>query len=293
MSKLKFLSIFGCLSGIAACLPAESVNPNIGHSQKSENAPAPSKAESKNANKEAPQNQEKAKEPPSKEKIKQYFTLLGYMQSAQSGLAADFCLSDEEIESVLEGMRLGLRKQTPPYQISQLMAEAQAYFHQRQQDDKLKNELELQKQADINRKAGEAFLKKLKTDKPAVKSTASGLHYEIIKEGDAKRATGEDSVLVTYRLQLIDGKQIESTDTPVTLPLQGVILGIKEGLQLIGNSGEINLYIPENLAYGSKDILGIPPGSLLIFNIKVNQIISMQGDTAEKEANKTAEDQKK
>jgi len=103
------------------------------------------------------------------------------------------------------------------------------------------------------------------------------LHYEILAIGNEKEKPAEnDSVKINYIGKLINGKIFDqSKSTPVTFPLQGVVPGLKEGMQLIGKDGKIRLYIPSVLAYGDHDIPMIPPGSVLIFEIELLEIQKM------------------
>ena len=121
--------------------------------------------------------------------------------------------------------------------------------------------------------AGQKFLDENK-NKPGVTVTSSGLQYKILKEGNQK-PVATDTVHVHYRGTLIDGKPFESSyesNQPVSFPLSGVIPGWTEGLQLVGVGGKIQLFIPPNLAYGSRETEKIPANSVLIFDIDLLEI---------------------
>jgi len=122
---------------------------------------------------------------------------------------------------------------------------------------------------------GQAFLKENAT-KPGVHTTPSGLQYKIISEGTGKKPAATDTVLVNYRGTTIDGVEFDSSykrNEPIEFPLNGVIPGWTEGVQLIKEGGKIQLTIPANLAYGSAGAGGvIAPDSTLIFDIELLKV---------------------
>ncbi len=122
---------------------------------------------------------------------------------------------------------------------------------------------------------GAAFLK-ANASKEGVKTTASGLQYKITKEGTGKSPKATDTVKVHYRGTLIDGKEFDSSykrNEPIEFPLNGVIRGWTECVQLAKEGGKIELYIPSNLAYGERGAPGaIGPNKTLIFEIELLQV---------------------
>ncbi len=117
--------------------------------------------------------------------------------------------------------------------------------------------------------SGKAFLAKNKT-RPEIKSTASGIQYEVITEGTGIKPQAKDSVTVNYKGTLIDGTEFDNSYTrgePITFPLNRVIPGWTEGLQLMSVGSKYKLYIPYTLAYGTNDQGPIPGGSTLIFEV--------------------------
>lgn len=125
-----------------------------------------------------------------------------------------------------------------------------------------------------NKAAEEAFLE-ANRKKADVRETASGLQYRILAPGNNVKAGPEDKVLVHYKGTLLDGTVFDQTPEggdPVELPLNGVIPGWREGLQLVGEGGDIELFIPSNLAYGESGNQAIEPNSCLIFRVQVAEV---------------------
>jgi FKBP-type peptidyl-prolyl cis-trans isomerase FklB len=110
-----------------------------------------------------------------------------------------------------------------------------------------------------------------------VTTTASGLQYEVLKEGTGPKPAVTDSVSVHYHGTLIDGKVFDSSverGEPTSFPLQGVIRGWTEGLQLMPVGSKWRFYIPSDLAYGDQaQGDDIPPGSTLIFDVELLGIV--------------------
>ena len=132
------------------------------------------------------------------------------------------------------------------------------------------------KSAEANKK-GQAFLEANKKRKE-VTTTASGLQYEVIKNGDANSPTakGVDTVVVNYRVALFDGEDIENSfksGQPAIFPVMGVIKGWIEVLQLMRKGDHWKVYVPSELAYGAAgNGVAIPPNSTLKFEISLEDI---------------------
>lgn len=119
--------------------------------------------------------------------------------------------------------------------------------------------------------AGENFLKQNK-NKPGVKTTASGLQYEVLRDSAGARPTLTDSVTVNYKGSLLNGTVFDNSydrGQPITFALNGVITGWTEGLQLMTVGSKYKFYIPYNLAYGPNDYGPIPGGSMLTFEVEL------------------------
>ncbi|HEX4480700.1 MAG TPA: FKBP-type peptidyl-prolyl cis-trans isomerase [Rudaea sp.] len=128
-------------------------------------------------------------------------------------------------------------------------------------------------EAEKNQKEGEDFLAKNKTKK-GVKTTASGLQYEVVKEGTGAKPKATDKVKVEYTGTKIDGTKFDATADhnppgPATFPLNGVIPGWTEGMQLMPVGSEYKLFVPANLAYKDRGPPAIGPNATLIFDVKL------------------------
>ncbi|MGM9791756.1 MAG: FKBP-type peptidyl-prolyl cis-trans isomerase [Candidatus Cryptobacteroides sp.] len=125
-----------------------------------------------------------------------------------------------------------------------------------------------------NREKEEKFLA-ANAKKEGVKVSASGLQYRIINEGNDVKPAGADTVWVRYKGQLLDGTVFDQTPEEgeaARLYLNRVVRGWTEGLQLIGEGGEIELFIPAKLGYGDNGNRGIEPGATLIFNVSLEKV---------------------
>ncbi|WP_316816329.1 FKBP-type peptidyl-prolyl cis-trans isomerase [Pedobacter nyackensis] len=122
---------------------------------------------------------------------------------------------------------------------------------------------------------GKAFLEKNKLQ-TGVQVTASGIQYQVINRGTGIRPKATDTVLVNYKGTLLNGKQFDSSydrNEPLSLPLNGVIAGWTEGVQLMQTGSKYKFFIPYNLAYGERGAgADIPPYSTLIFEIELLKV---------------------
>jgi FKBP-type peptidyl-prolyl cis-trans isomerase len=225
---------------------------------------------------------------------KTYFKVLGWMNTMQSGVRS-LDLSIDEQSVYMEGARLALEGKEAPTKLGDIMEPMQKFLKDRSAESEKKRMAEVKVIAAENRKKGEEFIKKTMEANKNLKKSASGLVYEITKVGGAVKANEEDSVEIYYKGSLIDGKVFdESKEKTVTFPLNGVIPGIKEGLQLLGEGGRAILYIPDNIGYGEYDIPGIPAGSTLVFDVEVVKVVKpMKSADAEKDTSEPAPTDKK
>lgn len=123
-----------------------------------------------------------------------------------------------------------------------------------------------------NKKEGETFLAENKK-KEGIKTTASGLQYKIIKAGNGAKPKATDTVTVNYRGTLVDGTEFDSSykrGEPATFPVNGVIPGWVEALQLMPVGSKWQLFLPFNLAYGEHGSgREIGPNAALIFEVEL------------------------
>src|SRR6266478_3050203 len=126
-----------------------------------------------------------------------------------------------------------------------------------------------------NASEGAKFLEENKK-KEGVKATASGLQYKAIKEGTGPQPKETDTVTVNYRGTLINGSEFDSSykrGQPATFPLNGVIKGWTEGLQLMKTGSKYQLFVPASLAYGERAVSPeLGANATLIFEVELLEI---------------------
>jgi FKBP-type peptidyl-prolyl cis-trans isomerase FklB len=132
------------------------------------------------------------------------------------------------------------------------------------------------------RKEGDAFLAANKS-KDGVQTLPDGLQYKVLQQGSGPKPTASDTVTVNYRGTLINGKEFDSSykrGQPISFPVNGVIKGWTEALQLMPVGSKWQLYIPTDLAYGDRGAgSDIGPGETLIFDV---ELISIGDQTQQK-----------
>ncbi len=122
-----------------------------------------------------------------------------------------------------------------------------------------------------NKAEGDAFLAKNKTA-AGIKTTASGLQYQVITQGTGARPGPNDTVQVNYTGSFVDGQVFDASSKhnppgPASIPVANVIPGFREGLQLMQVGGHYKLFIPSTLAYGAEPQPPMPPNATLIFDV--------------------------
>lgn len=134
-----------------------------------------------------------------------------------------------------------------------------------------KYKAEMAKLGAKNKTEGEAFLAKNKTA-AGVKTTASGLQYQVITQGTGARPGPNDTVQVNYTGSFVDGQVFDASSKhnppgPASIPVANVIPGFREGLQLMQVGGHYKFFIPASLAYGAEPQPPMPPNATLIFDV--------------------------
>src|SRR6201997_173671 len=156
---------------------------------------------------------------------------------------------------------LANKPQLTPDQVKDVMAQFEKDMEQKQKELGEKNKADGAKFLDENKK------------KPGVKTTASGLQYKVEKEGTGAQPKATDMVTVNYRGTLIDGTEFDSSykrGQPATFPLNGVIKGWTEGLQLMKQGSKYQFFVPSNLAYGERSVgPDIAANATLIFEVEL------------------------
>ncbi len=173
-------------------------------------------------------------------------------------------------ELFLQGMKDSLAGETSmtPEKMQETLMEFQAMAQEKQ--------MEAQgKKAAVNKAAGEAFLAENKTKK-GVKTLDSGLQYKVVTPGTGASPDLTDKVKCHYRGSLLNGREFDSSykrNEPAEFPVNGVIKGWTEALQLMKVGAKWMLYIPSDLAYGDQGAGNvIEPGSTLIFEVELLEI---------------------
>jgi len=129
-----------------------------------------------------------------------------------------------------------------------------------------------------NKKEGEAFLAENKK-KEGVKTLPSGLQYKVIKDGTGKSPKTDDTVVCNYSGRLIDGTEFDSSykrGEPATFPVNQIIPGWTEALQLMKEGSKWQLFLPADLAYGEQSTGIIGPNSALIFEVELISVKDKQ-----------------
>lgn len=180
-------------------------------------------------------------------------------------------LTDHEMQALYKGLVASAKGKKAEVELQIYQPKIQGMFKTR-----------MEKVAKEQKSKGEGFLQSyLKSNKNA-KKTESGLVYEVIKQGTDKKPKATDTVEVHYHGTLIDGTVFDSSvdrGEKITFPLNRVIKGWTEGLQLVGEGGKIKLVIPPELGYGDQ---GAPPkipgGSTLVFEVELFAINPKKDD---------------
>ncbi|MBA4501658.1 FKBP-type peptidyl-prolyl cis-trans isomerase [Marinobacterium marinum] len=180
-------------------------------------------------------------------------------------------MDELDIEAFSRGVEAIYKDETPLLDQQQVAEVMQAF-----QTRKLEEQRQaVAKLAQDNLDKGQAYMAE-NGKKDGVKTTESGLQYEQLTAGKGKSPSVEDTVKVHYRGTLIDGTEFDSSyarNEPVSFPLNGVISGWTEGLQLMKEGGKSRLVIPAELAYGPGGMgNAIGPNETLVFEVELLEV---------------------
>ena len=187
-------------------------------------------------------------------------------QLAQMG-AAELNIDDfaQAIKDVIAGNELKVQHRDAQKIV-------QDYFQKQEE----KMNAQRAEQGKVHKEAGEKYLAE-NAKKSGVITLPSGLQYQILKEGNGKKPSAKDTVKCHYEGFLIDGTVFDSSiqrGEPATFPLQQVIAGWTEGLQLMQEGAKYRFFIPYRLAYGEGGGgSSIPPFAALIFDVELIQVV--------------------
>ncbi|MCM1108437.1 MAG: FKBP-type peptidyl-prolyl cis-trans isomerase [Clostridium sp.] len=192
---------------------------------------------------------------------------LGIGQQLKSMGIEDFAATDfaQAVQDVLDGKELAVSHSEAQKMVTE-------YFEKKEAAMAVENE----KKGKAAKEAGEAYLKE-NASKEGVVTTASGLQYIVLREGDGKSPKATDKVRCHYEGMLIDGTLFDSSvqrGEPADFPLNGVIAGWTEGVQLMKEGAKYRFFIPYRLGYGERGAgQSIPPYSTLIFDVELIKVL--------------------
>ena len=154
--------------------------------------------------------------------------------------------------------------------------EAQHLVNEFIQTAETRKQQEMAAKGKVHKEAGEKFLAE-NAKKAGIVTLPSGLQYEVLNEGTGRKPKATDQVRCHYEGTLIDGTVFDSSyrrGEPAVFPLNGVIAGWTEGVQLMSEGAKYRFYIPFNLAYGANGAgASIPPYAALIFDVELIAVL--------------------
>lgn len=237
---------------------------------------------------EAPAKEAPAKEAPAEDKpapdkpktaadidtvTKRVSYFLGWRMASQTLAGSGIEPDDLDMAMITRGMMDALKQVDPQVTQDDVQAAFEAFQKKMQERQAAKQ----QAVATKNKEEGEKFLAANK-DKEGVKTTESGLQYKVLKAGEGDSPDANDTVTVHYKGTLIDGTEFDSSykrGEPTSFPVNGVIKGWTEALQLMKPGAKYELYIPSDLAYGvngPRPGSPIGPNATLIFEVELIKV---------------------
>ena len=177
-------------------------------------------------------------------------------------------LNVADFAQAVKDMIDGKEPQVPAAEAQQIVED----FFQKQEEKQRAEAAEKYKGA---KSEGEKYLSE-KAKKEGVTTLPSGLQYQVLKEGNGKSPKATDKVVCHYEGMLIDGTMFDSSiqrGEPATFPLNGVIAGWTEGLQLMKEGAKYRFFIPYQLGYGERGAgASIPPFATLVFDVELIEV---------------------
>ena len=185
------------------------------------------------------------------------------------GMGLGKSLNIDDYATAIRDVMEGRPEQMSAAEVQQTLEHFFAELEERQQ-------AEATERGKAARSEGEAFLNRNKL-RPEVTTTASGLQFEVVKEGTGRQPKASDTVRCHYEGTLIDGTVFDSSyrrGMPAEFGLRQVIAGWTEGVQLMKEGSIFKFYIPYNLAYGERGAgADIPPYAALIFKVELIKVL--------------------
>ena len=185
------------------------------------------------------------------------------------GMGLQKCLNIDDYAAAIADVLQGRQPKMSHEEVNRVLEHYFTELEERQQ-------AEAAERGKAARSEGEAFLNRNKL-RPEVTTTASGLQYEVVKQGSGRQPKASDTVRCHYEGTLIDGTVFDSSyrrNQPAEFGLRQVIAGWTEGVQLMKEGSIFKFYIPYNLAYGERGAgADIPPYAALIFKVELINVL--------------------
>ena len=194
-----------------------------------------------------------------------------YAAGLQTGMPLAAAATHLDFDAFVAGIRDGMNGEEPALDQAELQRALMALSTTIQEEDTQRRAAE----AETNTAEAEAYLAE-NAGKDGVTVTESGLHYEVLREGDGPQPTPTDRIRIHYRGTLLDGTEFDSSygGDPASFGVSGVIPGFSEGLQLMSVGSQYRFVIPGELGYGmggSGPLIG--PMAALVFEVELLEIV--------------------
>jgi FKBP-type peptidyl-prolyl cis-trans isomerase len=198
---------------------------------------------------------------------------VSYMIGMQMGKSLEQVKDEVDVDVIAKAIKSSVAGEKMLMDDKQAQQIAEAFGQEMQ----AKQIAKMMAEAKKNKEDGAKFLAE-NAKKPGVKTTPSGLQYQVITEGTGPKPKDSDVVKVHYKGTLLDGKTFDSSydrGTPATFPLAAVIPGWREGLALMPVGSKYKLWIPASIGYGEAGTQGGPigPNATLVFEVELLEIV--------------------